>query len=265
MAAQTAPQRCLAIPELVYMVISLLDKNDKINCLRINSKWHDVAPQVLKRAAYSGLDDADIDELYRKRVSALLDEQDARTALIQELFLGRPNILSLLDVPSCTGLTELRCDLDTFTLEELDKLVPFVRKNPSLRKVSLHGICNRFNIQEVAQAQTCQGLCHYLDHKRQAHLSFRQHDMTSHELQALLGNDLFMLLLREAPALISLYVHPTSTLASAATVIKVNYLHLDSLSFGNIYHRELDLQTSARFLDIVTSNKRSLRRLRADC
>lgn len=101
------------------MVISLLDKNEKINCLRINTTWHIVTlPQVVTRAlAYPG-NDADYDnvgtsrgrhkdELYRQRVSALLDEQAARTALVnhaalvQELFLGRPYILSLLtEAPS---------------------------------------------------------------------------------------------------------------------------------------------------------------------
>lgn len=36
----TVAEKCLALPEMVDKILSFLGKNDLINCLCINTEWH---------------------------------------------------------------------------------------------------------------------------------------------------------------------------------------------------------------------------------
>lgn len=110
-----ATERCLTLPEMVDKIISFLDKNNQLNCLRINSIWHNSAhPRVAKSVLSYDLDS----ELYRRRVADLLAQPLAQKALVRNagrlrnLHIGIPGILPvLITAPHCTKLDIILCSL----------------------------------------------------------------------------------------------------------------------------------------------------------
>lgn len=149
------------------MIISFLNNNDQLNCLHANSTWHNIAlAHVLKHVSDCPHDNI----LRRQRFLTLLGQPLVRLALvhnsghIRNLEFGRFSVLNLLvDAPNCTRLLSLRCYLGIFSLNMLNKLVPFIRQNPNLTSVYLESIPGTIDLQELGRAlQTCRGLSRLL-------------------------------------------------------------------------------------------------------
>ncbi|KAF9332206.1 hypothetical protein BG006_004919 [Podila minutissima] len=163
MAEMSASERCQATPELVNMIISFLDNNDQLNCLCVNTMWHNLAlANVLKHISDCPHDNI----LRRQKVLTLLAQPLVRSALvrnsghIRSLEFGRFSILNLLvEAPNCTRLVSLRCYLGIFSLRMLNMLAPFICQNPHLISVHFESIPGTIDLQELGRAlQTCRGL-----------------------------------------------------------------------------------------------------------
>lgn len=53
MAAKTATDRCLAIPEMIHRIVSFLDRNDLISCIGINSTWNEHSLRLFYSMAFA--------------------------------------------------------------------------------------------------------------------------------------------------------------------------------------------------------------------
>ncbi|KAF9314695.1 hypothetical protein BG003_003918 [Podila horticola] len=172
MATTTATERCLVLPELIDKIISLLERNDRISCLRINSTWRDLALPHINSDALSEVIDKILsyldknDQIKCLRVNTtwqkvafrhvlgdalaplygykarLLNQPLAQEALvrnsahIQSLHTYSSDILLNLlgNAPHCTNLVSLQCGLFELTEERFGLLRQLVLKNPSLSK-----------------------------------------------------------------------------------------------------------------------------------
>ncbi|KAF9302972.1 hypothetical protein BGZ74_004549 [Mortierella antarctica] len=159
-----ASERCLMLPEMVDKIISFLDKNDQITCLRINSTWRDLAfPHTFNRAlSYS--------RSFERRIEDLLNQQLAQEALIRNsghirnVYTGTSGLLPvLIAAPLCTNLVSLECNLSESARDVIEMLGPFIRKNPNLICVELFGVPYTINLEQLVQAlQSCSGLTRLL-------------------------------------------------------------------------------------------------------
>lgn len=200
MATTTATERCLVLPELIDKIISLLERNDRISCLRINSTWRDLALPHINSDALSEVIDKILsyldknDQIKCLRVNTtwqkvafrhvlgdalaplygykarLLNQPLAQEALvrnsahIQSLHTYSSDILLNLlgNAPHCTNLVSLQCGLFELTEERFGLLRQLVLKNPSLSKVYFYHVSNRVDLEELAKAlQSCQRLTEF--------------------------------------------------------------------------------------------------------
>lgn len=106
MATMSATDRCLALPETVIKIISFLNYNDQINCLRISSTWYDLACPIsttvfsqirVTTAADDALRTFSADHSYKRLSRETLDTSEICTLLFQASF---PSWLLLLTAPS---------------------------------------------------------------------------------------------------------------------------------------------------------------------
>ena len=42
METMSLTDRCMTLPEMVDKIVSFLDKNNQMKCLRVNTMWHDL-------------------------------------------------------------------------------------------------------------------------------------------------------------------------------------------------------------------------------
>ncbi|KAG0028801.1 hypothetical protein BGZ81_004413 [Podila clonocystis] len=155
MAAMSAMDRCLALPEMVDKIISFLDMNGQINCACVNSAWNKLAlARVFSRV------------ICTPNNLRLLHQSLTRKALaqnsgyIQDLLINHPILLPILaNAPNCTNLKGLQCDFANFTKKQFDMLRKLIRKNPGLTRVRFYDVDSSIDLQELVHAlQTCQGL-----------------------------------------------------------------------------------------------------------
>ncbi|KAF9371266.1 hypothetical protein CPB97_002121 [Podila verticillata] len=338
----TAAERCMSLAEIINKIIGLLDHNDQLNCLCINTTWHNIAlTHVLRRALYIEREDHPGVKQYFRRVVALISDPLAQQSLlrnssyIRHLYIGEPDLPSLLTA-HLTRLTSLVLVLDRFSMEQHSMVASLIRKNPNLCSIAIDWVSNMLDLYELSSAlQTCKGLMHfYLDsfgrffasncrarpvipdnyqsgvdwsalkalvqglacsHSGLRSLSIHTRlintaasdwslleasessDKLFPDLENLLirvvdenlmpidGDAMFLPLLREAPAVTALKIPCMSATASAAAVaiVKEHGLHLSSLTFGEILGGNKMYPDCFGFVDLVTTNSRTLHTLRA--
>ncbi|KAG0037948.1 hypothetical protein BGZ82_001489 [Podila clonocystis] len=158
-----ASERCLMLPEMVDKIISVLDRNDQINCLRINSTWRDLGFSHVFNSVWTYPHSF---ELYDRRIRDLLNQPLAQEALmrnsghIRNVCIEAPGLLHVLvAAPHCTNLVSLECHLREFAGEVAEMLGPLIRKNPNLSSVRLLDVSYTINLEQLIQTlQSCSGL-----------------------------------------------------------------------------------------------------------
>ncbi|KAF9370629.1 hypothetical protein CPB97_002601 [Podila verticillata] len=181
----SATDRCMALPEMVDKIISFLDKNNQIKCLRVNPTWHKFALAYVYE--YVHVSDHSLDLLNRPGSQRVL----ARNAgHIQTLNINHPILLPLMaKVKLCTNLEILQHNFIRYTQAHLDMLGKLIRKNPRLVTVQLNNVFASVNLQKLVPAlQTCQGLSRlYLYCQRDTYSRYSvEHCVSSHGLTTLL-------------------------------------------------------------------------------
>lgn len=156
-------ERCLALPEMIDRIISFLDVNDQINCLRINATWYKLAlahafGQILAFTPYR----RHVTHMFNSHQSLAQEALKRNSGHIRSLYIGTPGILqALVDAPPCINLSSLQCDLAELS-ENLDMIRQLIRKNPGLRRVHFYGVDACVNLQELTlELQTCHGLTQF--------------------------------------------------------------------------------------------------------
>ncbi|KAF9300082.1 hypothetical protein BGZ74_008314 [Mortierella antarctica] len=155
MAAMSATQKCLALPEMVDKIISFLDMNSQINCACVNSAWNKLAlARVLHRVVATP---GNHHQLHQPLTQKSIARNSGYT---HELLINLPVLLSILaNARNCTNLKGLLCDFTNFTKIQFDMLRKLIHKNPGLTKVRFYNVDASIDLQELVRAlQTCQGL-----------------------------------------------------------------------------------------------------------
>lgn len=147
----------MTIPELISLIISFLDHNNRIKCFCINSTWRDLALAHVFSSVLGG----DSEQLlYQRRLGRLLDQPLAQEALarnsrhVRNLHIEQTDILLplLANASSCTNLVTLHCNLITSTPEQRAMLHQLICKNPNLASVEVYDISNIVDLEELVQA-----------------------------------------------------------------------------------------------------------------
>ncbi|KFH64545.1 hypothetical protein MVEG_09278 [Podila verticillata NRRL 6337] len=147
----------MTIPELISLIISFLDHNNRINCFCINSTWRDLA---LAHVFSWVLGDDSEPLLYQRRLGRLLDQPLAQEALarnsrhVRNLHIEQTDILLplLANASSCTNLVTLQCNLISGIPQQLAMLHQLIRKNPNLASLKVYDVSNIIDFEELVRA-----------------------------------------------------------------------------------------------------------------
>jgi hypothetical protein len=129
----------MALPEMVDKIISFLDKNNQMKCLRVNTTWYDLTLRSRGKecqvSANVALIACSVGPSHKKPSRATWD-------MSGKLYIEHPGILLplLANAPSCTNLVPLQCSSIEYTTEQFRMLQRLIRNGPSLSNVDIYGI-----------------------------------------------------------------------------------------------------------------------------